>query len=147
MEHGRRIVDPDAAYLLRTPTRLHARFGSTIITMMMLMQHSLRQWTPRVVPLAVRSLGGLSKKSPGSDPLDILMKECLARNLCDVQGGRMPGVHWVFSIAIAHDDPNKVRVVILELNLMQYSLTIQHSHPSSKRLAFNAYLRPALTLS
>lgn len=47
-------------------------------------------------------------KSPGLDPLELIRKECLARNLCDEHGYRRPGVHWVFSIAITPDDPNHV---------------------------------------
>jgi hypothetical protein len=47
-------------------------------------------------------------RAPGSDPLDVIRKECFARNLCDENGYRRPGVHWVFSIAICPDDLSKV---------------------------------------
>lgn len=43
-------------------------------------------------------------KLPGPDPLEILRKESLARNLCDEEGFRRPGVHWVISLAVSPDD-------------------------------------------
>jgi hypothetical protein len=49
-----------------------------------------------------------ASRAPGSNPLDVIRKECLARNLCDENGYRRPGVHWVFSIAIAPKDVSKV---------------------------------------
>ena len=36
----------------------------------------------------------------GTDPLEILLKECVARNLCDADGNRLPDVHWVCAIAL-----------------------------------------------
>lgn len=60
------------------------------------------------VARGTRSLGSKSKP-PGTDPLDLLKKECLARNLCDNEGGRLPGSHWVFVTSIANDSgPAKV---------------------------------------
>jgi hypothetical protein len=56
--------------------------------------------------VVVRALG---TKPPGSDPLDVIRKECLTRNLCDEHGYRRPGVHWVFSVAVTPDDPSQVR--------------------------------------
>ena len=53
-------------------------------------------------------LRALGTKPPGRDPLDVIRKECLARNLCDEHGYRRPGVHWVFSIAITPDDISQV---------------------------------------
>jgi len=43
----------------------------------------------------------LVSKPPGSDPLEVLRKESVNRKLCDVGGYRLPGVHWVVSVAIA----------------------------------------------
>jgi hypothetical protein len=64
-----------------------------------------------IVPLrsfaAARAFG---TKPPGGDPLDLIRKECVARNLCDEYGYRRPGVHWVFSVAITPDDANLVSV-------------------------------------
>jgi hypothetical protein len=54
-------------------------------------------------------------RAPGSDPLDVIRKECLARNLCDETGYRRPGVHWVFSVAIAPDDLSKVGMSLDDL--------------------------------
>ena len=48
--------------------------------------------------------------APGSDPLDVIRKECIARKLCDEDGYRRPGVHWIFSVAISPEDPSKVCV-------------------------------------
>jgi len=42
-----------------------------------------------------------------SDPLHVIQKECLARNLCDEKGFRKPEAHWVVSIAHAPDDPTQ----------------------------------------
>jgi len=59
----------------------------------------------------VRRLASTSKsKPPGSDPLDVLKKECVSRNLCDKDGGRLPGSHWVVIVSTANDSaPGKVR--------------------------------------
>lgn len=43
----------------------------------------------------------LISKSPGADPLEMLRKESMNRNLCDLGGYRLPGVHWTFAIAMA----------------------------------------------
>lgn len=40
-------------------------------------------------------------KTPGPDPLEVLRKECVHRQLCDPRGYRKPGVHWVFSVALS----------------------------------------------
>jgi hypothetical protein len=47
--------------------------------------------------------------SPGNDPLVVLRNECFERNLCDDFGFRLPGVHWVFHIAVGGEDTEKVR--------------------------------------
>ena len=60
----------------------------------------------------IRALG---TKPPGMDPLEVIRKECLARNLCDEHGYRRPGVHWVFSIAITPDDITQVCVQITRI--------------------------------
>jgi hypothetical protein len=44
----------------------------------------------------------LAVKAPGPDPLEVLRKECVNRKLCTVDGYRSPGVHWVFSVAMAN---------------------------------------------
>jgi hypothetical protein len=90
-----------------------------------MLRQSFASLAPRVLPrvleatsrpaifLAVRNLTS-KNKAPGSDPLDVLKKECLARSLCDQQGCRLPGVHWVFSIAAA-PDPTKVSTMNIDL--------------------------------
>jgi hypothetical protein len=61
------------------------------------------------VPWARVATSAFGTKAPGSNPLDVIRKECLARNLCDEYGYRRPGVHWVFSVAITPEDPSQVR--------------------------------------
>ncbi|KAG7359113.1 hypothetical protein IV203_015702 [Nitzschia inconspicua] len=56
----------------------------------------------------------LATKPPGSNPLDVIRKECVNRHLCDEHGYRRPGVHWVFSLAVTPDDitqPPNLRTV------------------------------------
>jgi hypothetical protein len=88
-----------------------------------MLRHSVTSLAPRVLPrvlevtrpailLAVRNLTSRSK-APGSDPLDILKKECIGRNLCDEEGYRLPGKHWVISVAVAPEDRTKVSVIDL----------------------------------
>jgi hypothetical protein len=60
-----------------------------------------------ILATATRTFG---TKPPGADPLELIRKECLVRNLCDEHGYRRPGVHWVFSVAVTPDDPNKVGI-------------------------------------
>lgn len=50
-----------------------------------------------------------ASKPPGSNPLHLLRKECMARYLCDEEGSRLPGVHWVFSLSVTPTDLTKVR--------------------------------------
>jgi len=60
---------------------------------------------------AVRSM---VTKPPGSNPLEVIRKECSNRHLCDEHGYRRPGVHWVFSLAVTPDDitqPPNLRTV------------------------------------
>lgn len=53
---------------------------------------------------------GSKSKPPGLDPLEVLKTECMARNLCDGDGGRLPGAHWVFVVSTAdRSAPEKVR--------------------------------------
>lgn len=47
--------------------------------------------------------------APGADPLAVLRNTCLNRSLCDEGGFRVPGVHWVFSVAVGSGDANVVR--------------------------------------
>ncbi|KAL3937513.1 MAG: hypothetical protein SGBAC_007405 [Bacillariaceae sp.] len=49
----------------------------------------------------------MASKSPGTNPLEVIKKGCLQRNLCDENGYRRPGLHWTFSIAVSPDDPTK----------------------------------------
>eukprot|EP00526_Cylindrotheca_closterium_P019654 CAMPEP_0113635018 /NCGR_PEP_ID=MMETSP0017_2-20120614/18244_1 /TAXON_ID=2856 /ORGANISM="Cylindrotheca closterium" /LENGTH=234 /DNA_ID=CAMNT_0000545761 /DNA_START=162 /DNA_END=866 /DNA_ORIENTATION=+ /assembly_acc=CAM_ASM_000147 len=49
----------------------------------------------------------MASKSPGSNPLEVIKKGCLQRNLCDEHGYRRPGIHWTFSIAVSPDDPTQ----------------------------------------
>jgi hypothetical protein len=66
--------------------------------------------TQQLLRLAARSLTVSRKaiKAPGSDPLDVWKKECVARKICDQDGGRLPGSHWTVCIAIAADVASKV---------------------------------------
>jgi hypothetical protein len=51
----------------------------------------------------------MASKSPGSDPLDVLRKECAARNRCDAEGFRLGStLHWTFSFSIGSPDPKIV---------------------------------------
>jgi hypothetical protein len=85
-----------------------------------MLRQSFTSLAPRVLPrvleaarpailLAVRNL---ATKAPGSDPLDLLKKECIGRNLCDEEGYRLPGKHWVISVAVAPEDRTKVSAAI-----------------------------------
>jgi hypothetical protein len=56
--------------------------------------------------VAIRSLA--TRPPPGTNPLDMIRKECSNRHLCDEHGVRRPGVHWVFSLAVTPDDINEV---------------------------------------
>ena len=65
-------------------------------------------------------------RKPGSDPLDVIRKECMARNLCDEHGYRRPGVHWVISIAISPDDVSKVGIcACLSLCIHEHPLWVE----------------------
>lgn len=72
------------------------------------LQRSLRP--NKAIQIATRTL---VLKPPGPDPLDVLRKECVHRNLCDTMGYRQPGVHWVFSVAMTGppDSPPNLRTV------------------------------------
>lgn len=51
----------------------------------------------------------MATKSPGSDPLDVLRKECASRNRCDADGFRLgTTLHWTFSFSIGSSDPKMV---------------------------------------
>ena len=80
---------------------------------------------------------------PGSDPLDILRKECVARQLCDEQGFRLPGVHWVCAIATMSAKEvgqfNWYVVVVLSLHPLNHSILLL--------LLFRALLLPNYALS
>jgi hypothetical protein len=60
--------------------------------------------------LSLPSIGwrSLATKAPGSNPLEVIRKECINRHLCDEHGYRRPGVHWVFSLAVTPDDISQV---------------------------------------
>jgi hypothetical protein len=86
-----------------------------------MLRQSFTSLAPRVLPrvleaarpavfLAVRNL---ATKAPGSDPLDLLKKECISRNLCDEEGYRLPGKHWIISVAVAPEDRTKVSAIEL----------------------------------
>jgi hypothetical protein len=83
-----------------------------------MIRQSFTSLAPRVLPRvmgaatpvffhAVRTMAAAASRGLGSDPLDVLRKECLARQLCDEEGCRLPGVHWVLNVAIAPTDPTK----------------------------------------
>ena len=77
-------------------------------------------------------------KAPGSDPLQVLQKECLARNLCDPDGGRLPGSHWVFCIAIAHTQahqPPSLRTIGIErMSSSGIDFVMKKGHPTAETL-------------
>jgi hypothetical protein len=57
----------------------------------------------------VTSKRSMATKSPGSDPLDVLRKECASRNKCDAEGFRLgTTLHWTFSFSIGSSDPKLV---------------------------------------
>ena len=52
----------------------------------------------------------VSRATIGSDPLDVLRKECAARKKCDEEGRRLKTTdHWALSIAMASSEKNVVR--------------------------------------
>ena len=54
-----------------------------------------------------RNLG--ARATIGSDPLDVLRKECAARKRCDDKGQRLKTTeHWALSIAMASSDTTRV---------------------------------------
>jgi hypothetical protein len=79
-------------------------------------------------------------KSPGSDPLEVWKKECIARNLCDEDGGRLPGSHWTVCIAIAAETPSKVRTD--DLDLVLSFLVASQSLSDQKVVLFVPSFRP-----
>lgn len=112
-----------------------------------MLRQSFTSLAPRVLPrvlevarpaifLAVRNLASKSCKAPGSDPLDIIKKECIGRNLCDDEGYRLPGKHWVISVAVAPEDRKKVSVIDLLLVLLpvQSCTPISKSHSITRSL-------------
>jgi hypothetical protein len=58
--------------------------------------------------LTAQAARAFTAKAPGANPLEVIKKECLHRNLCDEHGYRRPGVHWVLSVAVTPEDPTKV---------------------------------------
>lgn len=65
----------------------------------------------RTATAAGRRHLGVACKSPHPDPLHLLQKECIDRQLCNTDGNRLPGVDWRFSIGIADAErPAAVRV-------------------------------------
>lgn len=68
--------------------------------------------------LAVRSFAKLS--APGADPLEVLREACLNRSQCDDDGFRVPGVHWVFYVAVSPGDPllvSRKRIILYDVLL------------------------------
>eukprot|EP00980_Cylindrotheca_fusiformis_P024493 scaffold11961_cov122-Cylindrotheca_fusiformis.AAC.5 len=57
--------------------------------------------------VSANAIRALATRAPGSNPLEVMQEECYSRNLCDENGYRRPGVHWVFSMAVTPDDPSK----------------------------------------
>lgn len=55
--------------------------------------------------LLVRSFAKLT--APGPDPLQVLRETCLKKSLCDESGFRVPGVHWVFAVAVNSSNQNE----------------------------------------
>jgi hypothetical protein len=74
-------------------------------------------WFERVVnyTLTMSSMTGSHRSTSsaiplGSDPLDILRKECAGRKRCDPEGRRLKTTdHWSLSIAVASSDAKQVR--------------------------------------
>jgi len=70
---------------------------------------ALKIQSPRVlasVSVSSRSFAKLT--APGPDPLEVLRETCLSKSLCDEGGFRVPGVHWVFSVAVNSESPDDV---------------------------------------
>jgi hypothetical protein len=65
----------------------------------------------------------LASKPPGSNPLDVLLKECTARSMCDVDGSRLPGTHWVFYLAATPPSIDAVRADCFLFALLFHSHT------------------------
>lgn len=66
---------------------------------------------PRVLAassLLIQSRSFAKLTGPGPDPLEVLRETCFKKNLCDEDGFRVPGVHWVFSVAINNENPSDV---------------------------------------
>lgn len=78
-------------------------------------------------------------RPPGSDPLDTLRKECMARNLCDEEGSRLPGTHWVLSLAISPPDismPPNVRTVGIErITTAGIDFVLKRGSPTAESVA------------
>ena len=67
---------------------------------------------PLVVHQLSRRAMGVANKGPHLDPLYMWQKECIDRQLCDDQGGRLPGADWRITIAIANaEQPQAVRTL------------------------------------
>ena len=60
----------------------------------------------QVVVCSTRSFAKLS--APGLDPLEVLRETSLKKGLCDQDGFRVAGVHWVFSVAVNAASPDTV---------------------------------------
>jgi hypothetical protein len=75
----------------------------------------------------------------GDEPLELLKKSCLERQLCGHDGERLPGVHWVFSIAVAHDDTTKApslrTVGVQRVSSAGIDFCIKKGHPTVNALA------------
>ena len=78
-------------HLAATPSRSSIRILSSAASLIQQYQPPL-QYTNQ-------QRRGLSIKSPGPDPLELLRKSSEKRQLCDDLGFRKPDVHWVFGIA------------------------------------------------
>jgi hypothetical protein len=62
------------------------------------------------------------KKGPHSDPLHLFQQECIARQLCDGNGNRLPGVDWRIILGVADASrPGAVRVELFVLTFDTYT--------------------------
>lgn len=97
---------------------------------------ALQRRTPLVVD-TVRSFAKLS--APGPDPLGVLREACLNRSQCDENGFRVPGTHWVFSVAVSSGDatvpPNLRTLGIQRVTEAGIDFCVKQGGGSSKKFA------------
>lgn len=109
---------------------------SVVPKSMRLAASAMQRRTPLVV-VTVRSFTKLS--APGPDPLGVLRDACLNRSQCDENGFRVPGAHWVFSVAVSSVDasvpPNLRTLGIQRITESGIDFCVKQGGGSSKKFA------------